>query len=284
MTAKHQDDGGLIGILNERRAFMLWQRVVSACIFVPFLLISMFIGGIWWFAVDLLIICLALKEYRDLLQKKNVELPLALMCILSIVVLALQCFEDGLLSGFGMLLTCIALILWTFRKKAPFASFSFSVSGMILIAWSLSFLVNLRILNHTWWLVVLAFLIPWVTDTGAYAFGILFGKHKLAPVISPKKSWEGAIGGVLVCLLVLLLYNGLVLHYHWWFIVALAILGSVLGQLGDLLESWLKRWVDVKDSGHTIPGHGGILDRFDSMLFVSSVVYYALFIYQHFVC
>ena len=132
--------------------------------------------------------------------------------------------------------------------------------------------------------MVLAFLIPWVTDTGAYAFGILFGKHKLAPVISPKKSWEGAIGGVLVCLLVLLLYNGLVLHYHWWFIVALAILGSVLGQLGDLLESWLKRWVDVKDSGHTIPGHGGILDRFDSMLLVAPVVYYALFIYQHFVC
>ena len=102
----------------------------------------------------------------------------------------------------------------------------------------------------------------------------------MAPVISPKKSWEGAIGGVLCCLLAVSVYNELVLDYTWRFVLAAALICSFFGQIGDLLESWLKRWAGFKDSGHLIPGHGGLMDRFDSLMLVAPLLYYLLIIYH----
>ena len=114
----------------------------------------------------------------------------------------------------------------------------------------------------------------WAGDTAAYYVGRTFGKHQLAPVVSPKKSWEGAAGSVLGSIVFGTLYMG---HFEpqvpLWHIAAIAVAGNIAGQFGDLAESAIKRGAGVKDSGHMLPGHGGMLDRVDSSLFALPVVY-----------
>ncbi|MBN2667644.1 MAG: phosphatidate cytidylyltransferase [Bacteroidales bacterium] len=126
------------------------------------------------------------------------------------------------------------------------------------------------------------FIIQWVSDTGAFVFGISFGKHRLFERISPKKSWEGAIGGLLATIgaayFVHYLYPSLAL-LHW---IAISIIITVFGIFGDLIESLYKRSVSVKDSGKIMPGHGGILDRFDSSLLALPMVYFYLQIIYYF--
>ena len=119
--------------------------------------------------------------------------------------------------------------------------------------------------------VMFGMLIVWITDSGAYMVGRAIGQHKLAPKISPNKTWEGSIGGSVVAIVVVpALYT--VCHwlpaYNFVELLAFTVLLSIAGQLGDLIESGFKRHYGVKDSGNILPGHGGILDRFDSMLIV----------------
>ncbi|BDR56310.1 phosphatidate cytidylyltransferase [Xylocopilactobacillus apis] len=114
-----------------------------------------------------------------------------------------------------------------------------------------------------------ALLLVWSTDIFAYFFGRKFGKHKLDPVISPHKTWEGSIGGTLAAVVVVIIYNIFVpLHRNLLILIIATIVLSIFGQIGDLAESAIKRHYNVKDSGKILPGHGGILDRFDSFLFV----------------
>lgn len=125
-------------------------------------------------------------------------------------------------------------------------------------------------------LIILCFLISWMTDTGAYFSGRLFGKHKLAPNISPKKTVEGAIGGFVFCMLIVsgLAYlltgplNILPFDVNWVYLLIITATGSVISMIGDLSFSVIKRAFNVKDFGNIMPGHGGVLDRFDSTLFV----------------
>ena len=114
-------------------------------------------------------------------------------------------------------------------------------------------------------------MIVWITDSGAYLIGRKLGKHKLAPHVSPNKTWEGSIGGSLVSVIVVGLYlafSPVKFAYGLPIMLLLTVVLSVGGQIGDLIESAFKRHYGVKDSGRILPGHGGILDRFDSLLFV----------------
>jgi len=121
--------------------------------------------------------------------------------------------------------------------------------------------------------VLLVFVFSWISDTCAYFTGVFFGKHKLCPEISPKKTIEGAIGGMMGSALIALVFS---LYYHgeWmWSYALFGLAGSAISQSGDLVASMFKRQSNIKDYGNIIPGHGGILDRFDSILFVLPVVY-----------
>ena len=123
--------------------------------------------------------------------------------------------------------------------------------------------------------IVYALLVIWVTDSGAYFVGRAMGKKKLWPDISPNKTIEGAVGGILCAVIAALLMSQLVdLHTSWMKLIIVTAILSIFGQIGDLVESALKRHYGVKDSGSLLPGHGGILDRFDSLLFVLPLMYF----------
>ena len=261
---------------------MLGKRILSACVFVPLLFVLMWLGGWFWFAGVLALIVLALREYCNLLKIKEIDLPLWIMALAGALIIIMQNFADGGLSSLALLVAVVALLLWVLAKKADFGSLTFGIGGLVLIAWTLSALVGIWQIDESWKPVLMTFLIPWLTDTGAYFVGKAIGKHKMAPNVSPNKSWEGAVGGLLSGVLIVIVYNILILHYPMWLVLVIGLAGSVMGQLGDLMESWLKRWVGVKDAGNTIPGHGGVLDRFDSMLLVAPMVYYILLIYSNF--
>ena len=133
--------------------------------------------------------------------------------------------------------------------------------------------------------VLLPFLFAWITDTGAYFVGITIGKHKLIPKLSPKKTVEGAIGGVVLCVVCSLVYvlvldkvfsHSLMQGNNYVKMIPLSLIASVVSQLGDFASSAIKREFNVKDFGNILPGHGGVMDRFDSIIFVSPLVYYLL--------
>jgi phosphatidate cytidylyltransferase len=159
--------------------------------------------------------------------------------------------------------------------------------GQTYIALSLSILnllafpapmANISAYQSIWIIALLIFI--WVNDTGAYVIGVRFGKHRLCERISPKKSWEGFFGGLMFTVisgLIIAYYNPQIAWYHW---IVLSVAVVIFGTYGDLFESLLKRTIEIKDSGCSLPGHGGFLDRFDSMLLA---VYAMLFYIELFI-
>jgi phosphatidate cytidylyltransferase len=177
-----------------------------------------------------------------------------------------------------MLVSLIGLLLRPPREKA-FHDWAWAIVGALYVGWMLSYWLNLRGLEDGRNWVYLAMLTTFANDTGAFFIGRARGKHKLAPTISPAKTWEGAIGGLISAIMAAIIIT-MVLNlispftFKYWRIILLGFLVSLFAQLGDLVESLLKRNMGVKESGSLLPGHGGILDRFDSLIFIGAVVYY----------
>ena len=169
-------------------------------------------------------------------------------------------------------------------KSNSFDNIAYSILGILYIAvpfslvnYLITFPMNALKELHSPLILLGIFIIIWTNDSFAYVTGSLFGKHKLYPSISPKKSWEGTIGGgfFAIAISVLLSYQFKILYTYEWII--LAVLTVIFGNIGDLIESQLKRMVKVKDSGNWLPGHGGALDRFDSIIFATPFVLTYLF-------
>jgi len=183
----------------------------------------------------------------------------------------------------AILISLICLLFRPSREKA-FHNWAWMIVGALYVGWMLSYWLSLRGLadGRNW--VYLAMLATFANDTGAYFIGRASGKHKLAPKISPAKTWEGAIGGLVSAILAAIVIATVLklislklrapFVFEYWQIVLLGFLVSLFAQLGDLVESLLKRNMGVKESGNLLPGHGGILDRFDSLIFVGAVLYY----------
>jgi len=179
----------------------------------------------------------------------------------------------------GLLLTVVALLSLPLLVRSPIADAvkqsAVTLLGLLYLGLTLSFLTQTRSLPDGEWLLFYLLLVTWAADTGAYYVGTLCGRHRLAPTISPKKSVEGLIGG-LFCAITLSFVAG------WWFLPSLsalscfvlAVLLTGAGLWGDLTESAIKRAVGAKDSGGVLPGHGGMLDRLDSLLFTAPTFYY----------
>ncbi|MGE0635584.1 MAG: phosphatidate cytidylyltransferase [Bacteroidia bacterium] len=169
------------------------------------------------------------------------------------------------------------------NRENPFTNIGFTILGIIYIALPFTLLVYIikpGLSGEYKPLILLGyFFLIWVFDSGAYLVGSNFGKHKMFPKISPKKSWEGAVGGTVFTIMFAYLLSLYVddLRFVDWVVIGLIVV--VIGTIGDLVESLLKRSVGIKDSGNIMPGHGGILDRFDSILISSPFV----FVYLNFI-
>lgn len=154
---------------------------------------------------------------------------------------------------------------------------STSLVGLIYIPLMLSYLIIIRGMEKGAHLVLLLLIITWMGDMMAYYTGTLWGKHPLCPAISPKKTVEGTIGGLAGSSISALIYKALFFPKLSIFaIILLAIVVNIIGQVGDLSESIIKRWAGVKDSGSILPGHGGMLDRVDALIFSAPAFYYFL--------
>jgi phosphatidate cytidylyltransferase len=177
----------------------------------------------------------------------------------------------------------LIMLIFLRRREGIFAGWIWMMGGILYIGWLLGLLVTLRLDPGTAFfpndgrnLVFLALFATFGSDTAAYFIGRAFGRHKLAPQISPGKTWEGAIAGLFVAVIISLIFyldTPLQLPLDFIQLIILGLLISVFGQLGDLAESLLKRSTGVKDSGKLMPGHGGLLDRMDSVVFAGAVVY-----------
>lgn len=179
----------------------------------------------------------------------------------------------------SLLATLIAIISVPLFSRAPLEQSlrdgAMTLFGVLYLGLTLGPLSMTRLLPQGEWLIFFLLLVTWASDTGAYYVGTLYGRHRLAPTISPKKSYEGLVGGVIGAIIAAYIIR-------WWFLpelseldcLVLATLLTITGLWGDLTESAMKRSVGIKDSGGILPGHGGMLDRLDSLLFTAPAFYY----------
>ena len=255
-------------------------RILTAVIGGTLLLGLAYLGG-WYFGVLVLLLGLLAQHEVYAMMEQGGGHPWKAAGLALGAVLALRAFVPFAmpLAAVGLL----ALLVWsTFAKtETPLADLSGTVFGALYPAALLAFLTDLRLAEgpsvgnlEAFYLTLSVLLLIWATDILAYYTGKAIGKHKLAPSISPKKTWEGSIGGAVGALLAAVaLKMTLIGFLDWPHVIALALICGVVSQVGDLAESRFKRAAGVKDSGTILPGHGGVLDRFDAALLAAPLAY-----------
>lgn len=255
-------------------------RTASALVLGAAMLVALFWGGRWGLAaVTAVIALLASIEFYTIVRRER-RLPsevVGLTAVAAMPFAAAGFGAIGLTAVVGMLV--ISAFFWhVMIRQIRLADTGVTMFGAVYVGFTLSHLVLIREFQGGVWLAFAMIVSIWANDSFAYMAGTAFGKHKLAPRISPKKSWEGFIAGTLGTTGVWLAVNllpGVALSLPWRLAIGLA--ASVAALIGDLAESRIKREVGVKDSGNLLPGHGGYLDRFDSFIMVAIVTHYMLF-------
>lgn len=274
--------------MNKVDGKSILPRVISSVvIFLVLVVLAVFdgfvfdLGGLLWFILAAMMSFFGLFEFYRVFQiHKTVYAYIGYGITAAYYAFLYFGMSDflfpTLVVGF---MAQMAVYVLRFKKSDSIEAMA-SVFGILYVPVLLSFLFRTRVLEDGWVLVWLIFIGSWVADTCAWCVGILFGKHKMAKTLSPKKSWEGAIGGVVGATLLGMAY-GLVLRQQFATIEAtvfasglLCGTAAVISIFGDLTASAFKRNHDIKDYSNLIPGHGGILDRFDSVMFVAPVIYY----------
>lgn len=258
------------------------KRTLSGFIFVTLVVGSILLSQ-YTFAIVFALICgLAVYEFHKLTNKQNainvnlwVAFTGAIMLFVSSFLYASGMLHYGAFSVYGLYIVIVLISELYKQKTNPLNNWAYFILGQIFVALPFSLLnFILFVDSYTPIILLSVFVTIWVNDTGAYLIGVTFGKHRLFERISPKKSWEGFIGGALAALLSGYVFSLLIpkeITLVQWLIFSEIIV--VFGTFGDLIESLIKRTVEVKDSGNIIPGHGGLLDRFDSMLLAAPVIY-----------
>lgn len=270
----------------QARHAELLDRLAITIILAPTVVGMVEAGGLLYLTLIGLLLGVAAWEFARLFETRD-QRPARVLLIAGVLLLTASA-QFPALNPHGLLvaLCILAPLVWhlaDYERGAPRAGTDFVITlgGIFYLGWLGSYFVALRLLpNGTWWLLA-ALTSMWVADTGAYTFGRLFGRHKMAPRLSPKKTWEGYWGSVLTgslgCALLSLFWGlgaGPGSHLTWQTGALLGLLVGALGPLGDLGVSMLKRQVGVKDTGGLLAGHGGALDRIDSWLVAVTVGYY----------
>lgn len=257
-------------------------RSLTALVGIPIVLVVLWLGGWWAFATAVLLVVLGSRELHLMMRREGYHPMIWVSLALSglFLVAAMLPQQRLLLWEIGInAMLLVAFPLFFFRQQLEGAVLDWALTMIIVVylGWPISMLLVLRgyqegFHNGLWWLLTL-FGGVWGFDAAAFFVGHFFGRHKLAPKISPGKTWEGVFGGLVFPVGAAILFATLPMGVPWYLAIALGLLMGAAATLGDLAESLIKRQMHVKDSGEFFPGHGGILDRLDSLLFAVLVVY-----------
>lgn len=253
----------------------LYKRFFSGLIGFLLLLLVIIKGG-YLLKISLYIVALiGLREFYKAMENINIK-PIYFIGYLGSTGIFL-CFivNNNLFNIILTTIVLISLVSIVFFKKIKLEDVSITIIGMLYIPFLLFHIIYLSGSKYIW----LIFIIAFGTDTFAYIVGNLLGKRKLCPMVSPNKTIEGSIGGILGSVLLVLIYSAIFKLDNLWIIVIISFIGSIASQLGDLTASMIKRQVGIKDYGFIMPGHGGVLDRFDSIIFTAPLIYYCVEIF-----
>lgn len=250
------------------------QRIITGAIGGAAFLSLLYFGGVGY---GILLFFIAILGFYEWLRMNSIHMwniSSIIGFLFTTYYFLPSSFTGGLsVEAFMWELILLLIVPVLTRNKSSVIEISYILLGSIYLGTSLHFMMETRTLENGFLITLVILIAVWTTDSAAYFVGKAIGKHKLWPSISPNKTIEGSIGGIVftiaIVVILALFAHGLTLSYA----ILLALTVSISGQLGDLVESAVKRTLGVKDSGKILPGHGGILDRFDSLIFVFPVLH-----------
>jgi phosphatidate cytidylyltransferase len=266
----------------------IWTRTLWGILFVTVLTGAILSGPYTSALLFLILSVFILREFYSLTLHGGYS-PQVLSGLLTGGIIFILCFlcASGVIvpkSLFSFLIVLFLFPVWEmFRKtQTPLANVAITGFGILYVSVPLSIL-NFIVFPHTgaipgydYTILISLFIFLWTNDSGAYIFGVSFGRHKLFERISPKKSWEGVFGGLLTAVAAAWALSIVFPQHSFYHLALIAFVTVVSATLGDLVESMIKRSVGVKDSGRFMPGHGGLLDRFDSLLLASPAIFFTM--------
>lgn len=251
----------------------LFIRTVSGVAIVILTVSAIYFGSIYLSGFVFLLSVIGIHEFYDAVKKIGIKPVIAagyISCLGFLLnSLGIRWFKA---TSIFIILAIFLLVYYILKKDVKLADIGITFFGIFYIPFLLQHIIYLRGDIHIW----LVFLIAWGTDTFAYVFGMLFGRHKLCPRLSPKKTIEGSLGGVIGSMGLTYLFVRYFKLEPYSLYLLISFFGSIIAQIGDLTASKIKRITGIKDFGFIMPGHGGILDRFDSILFIAPYTYYLL--------
>ncbi|MEI8307453.1 MAG: phosphatidate cytidylyltransferase [Chloroflexales bacterium] len=279
---------------SPSRASSLALRVASVSVLIPIV-----IAAAWWpWSTAILVglcIVLAMFELAGIMRQGGYAPRLWVGLLISLTLCAAAALQPTITFDLSGAIICLSIIgsltyeLLPGDRSSSLESWALTFGGAYYVGGLLSYFILLGQIHtplHGGWLtllhippgtswIFLVLAVTWLQDTAAFFVGRAIGRHKMAPILSPKKSWEGAVGGFVASALSAMLAVAILgLPISYTAAVLIGATAGVVGPLGDLVESLIKRQIGIKDSGQLIPGHGGILDRIDSLLFTAPVIYY----------
>lgn len=261
---------------------MFRTRLLTALVAVPLAIFVIGRGGLWLFGFVTFILSVAVLEFCRLTVLTDFRPTRGFALVALWVVLADAQFPQWDLLGPGLSVVLMASLAWQLghREGHPFADWALTIAGPLYVGWCGAHVIRLRSLPDGQWWLMTALPAIWLADSGAYLIGKALGRHALAPTLSPKKTWEGYLGGIVVGSLAT---AALAVAWGRWSgpagpssldgLMTGAVVSTV-APLGDLAVSMIKREAGVKDTGVLFPGHGGALDRVDSTLWAAVIGYY----------
>lgn len=277
----------------------LIQRSLTGIVYVALIVCAVLAQGWWYIALFALIVLLAIREFETITNASTggqhtftlvLDMLGAIMLFAAVSIplskaIPMMSISAAFAITYMLYLVARLVVQLYTLEKSPLVNLAFSFMGQIYIALPLSLLSVYYILPDGRALMLAMFIMIWLSDTGAFCVGSLTGRHKLFPRISPAKSWEGFAGGVIFAV-----GAAFVMKYGFgqWFedtptamLAGLGAVTAIFATWGDLVESLIKRTLGVKDSGHLLPGHGGILDRIDSLLLVipATLIYWFILMF-----
>jgi phosphatidate cytidylyltransferase len=261
---------------------------VWGLLFVTALLGAILLGSYTFAALFLILSVFVLREFYSLCKEAGFSPQLypGLFLGLSLFLLSFFIARHDLPYKYYLFLLPLIYAIPVYelfrKKKNPLANIALTGFGLVYVCIPFSLLNYLAFpeseetVSYDYSMLISLFFFVWASDSGAYLFGVRFGRRRLIERISPKKSWEGLFGGIITAIFIGWLLTLAFPQYSFTFMGIMALLVVISGTLGDLVESMIKRSIGVKDSGRFMPGHGGLLDRFDSILLAAPVIYFVL--------